>query len=278
MKINPKPDTDILELIYFCTLNEKFITKEIHTFRLIKSEEIRYVLYEAKLYILAHMDNKNYFFTVDLYEVKVVEEIKISSEVGFAPTLCLIENNFILAIGGLNSNTINIFDIRDDQWIYIGKMQTTRYGAYVLYDEKDKNVYISGGRDNDMDNTLDIEYFSINDLNKIEIKVKAFNSGFSLRRSFPIVFQLTDSKTFIVCGGSGLFLDEDTNTSTVVSVTDQSCYLMADLHQEFSSKNPNVAIYKSFVYFFIKNNEVVKYNMQENTFNSILRDEEEEKR
>ena len=171
-------------------------------------------------------------------------------------------------------------------------MQTTRYGSYVLYDDSDKVVYISGGRDNEQDNTLDVEYFSLHNLNTqvqtshqnnqhiFNLKVKAFNCGFSLRRSFPVAFQLSDSKTFIVCGGSGLFLDEDTNTSTIVSVNDDSCHLLQDLHKEFSSKNPNIAVNSNFVYFFINDSEVIKFNMTESTFTSIVKeiDIEEDKR
>jgi len=207
-------------------------------------------------------------------------EEKLSSDIGYAPTLNLVGEEYIVAIGGINSDSVNLFDLETNNWIHVGKMQSIRYGAYSLYDETSKIVYISGGRDNDQDNTLDVEYFSIKDPKLFEIKIKTFNYGFSLRRSFPVAFQLTDSKTFLICGGSGLFLDEDTNTSTILSVYDESCHLLQDLHKEFSSKNPNIALNSNFVYFFINDFEVIKFNMLESTFSSIIQQTvgEEEKK
>lgn len=272
--MNSKTESDELELIYFFPETKEFCTKNIHILRLIKTHEIRYVLNIFTLYILLDID-KNYFISVEVHTLKITEE-KISTNIGYAPSLSLISDEFIVAIGGLNSDTVNLFDLETFNWIYVGKMQSTRYGAYSLYDETDKIVYISGGRDNDQDNTLDVEYFSIKDLKLFEIKVKTFNYGFSLRRSFPVAFALVDPKTFIICGGSGLFLDEDTNTSTILSVYTDTCHLLQDLHNEFSSKNPNIAINSDYVYFFINDNEVIKFNMLESTFISVIKEREGE--
>jgi len=225
------------------------------------------VLNKYTIYIILDIDS-NYFFSIDLHTLKITEE-RLSTSIGYAPSLSLVGEDYILAIGGLNSDTVHLFDLETYNWIYVGKMQSNRYGAYSIYDEAEKTVYICGGRDSEQDNTLEVEYFSLRNLKSFEIKVKHFTFGFSLRRSFPIPFQLAES-TYIICGGSGLFLDEDTNTSTVLSITNETCLMLQDLHPEFSSKNPIVSYNSNYVYFFIKDNEVIKFDIKENIFDSIL--------
>jgi len=283
MKVNTKPETGYLELIYFFIPKEEFSTELIKIYRVINSQEIRYVLHEYTLYILLYIDESDpfYFFSLQVLTHKINEENK-STNIGYAPSLSLIGDLYIAAIGGLNSDTVNLFDLETGEWIYVGKMQSTRYGAYSLYDEENKVIYICGGKDNEhQDNSLEIEYFSIRNIgngNKFEIKTIELEMEFSLRRSFPVSFQCHDSSTFIVCGGYGL-IDEDTSTTTFVFISKAICELQTDLHKEFSSKNPNIAISSKFVYFFYNDTEVIKFDASLIKFTSIQKvDNEEEKK
>ena len=284
--MNCVPETDILNIIYFDPESKEFAEKQINIYRLIKTQEIRFVVSYSKMKIYMLLDiDINYFISVDLLTLEITEE-KISSKIGFAPSLNLINEKYIIAIGGINCDTINLFNLETSNWTYIGKMRNARYGAYTLYDNIDNIIYIIGGRDNEQNNELELEYFTIPDDhksknsflnpkdNQYEINTKKFSSDFSLRRSFPIAFQLYGSNDFIVCGGNGLFLDEDINTSTIVDVTGESCRLLQDLHKEFSSKNPNVLFNSNIAYFFIKEEEVIKFNCTEHTFSSIKKKKE----
>ncbi len=276
LKVNAISGSDELELIQFYPKTQTFKTIKINISRLIKTSEIRFVVLKKLVYILLDIDT-NYFISVDLNNTRedFIEEKKLSNNIGYAPSLSLLGEEYIAAVGGLNSDTVNIFDLNNEIWIEVGKMQSTRYGAYIMYDEKDKVVYICGGLTNEQDNTLEIEYFSVKNLKNFEIKLTMFNEGFSLRRCFPVAFQLVDSKTFIVCGGCGL-LNEDTNTSTIVSVSTETCELCNDLHHELSSKNPNISFYSYYVFFFVSDNEVIRFNTSDNKFYSIYRPTNEE--
>jgi hypothetical protein len=190
--------------------------------------------------------------------------------------LSLIGDEFILAVGGLKSDSVNLYIIETGVWIFVGKMQTVRYGAFSMYDDNCKTVYIAGGKDIDDDNTLDVEYFSISDLDIIEIKVKVFKEGFTLRRSFPIPLQF-DSKTFIICGGNGLlFSEEDIDTTTICNMYTESCKIITGQHDSFSSKNPNVYCSQKDFYFFIKDDEVIKFSLDVCKFSLIKRQIDDE--
>jgi len=284
MKVNTKPETGYLELISFFIPKEEFSTELIKIYRVINSQEIRYVLHEYTLYILLYIDEIDpfYFFSYQVHTHTINEENK-STNIGYAPSLSLIGDLYIVAIGGLDSDTVNLFDLETGEWIFVGKMQSTRYGAYSLYDEENMVIYICGGKDNEhQDNSLEIEYFSIRNVgNKFEIKTIELEMEFLLRRSFPVSFQCHDSSTFIVCGGNGL-IDEDTSTTTFVFISKAICELHTDLHKEFSSKNPNIAITSKFAYFFYNDTEVIKFDASSIKFTSIYKidneDNEEEKK
>jgi hypothetical protein len=296
-----------LEIISFGVKSEEFVRKIIRIFRLIKSPEIRYIAYTPPgtkknlLYILVNIGT-NYFFSLDFSDGKITD-LPVSSEIGTSPSFQRLNDKFLISIGGVNSDTVNLFDLHLSRWYFVGRLSTIRQGSYALLSESDNEVYICGGMTTEGDNTLEIEYFLLERYNeklfslmstnmsmpnvgsfhslmqngggedaKLQnfsmLKFKKIKDDFLLRKTYPIVIPLFDANTYLICGGQNIF--QETNTCTVFYNDKDALYMSnLTLPRAISLHNPNVFFHKQAVYFFSEDDEIHKYCIQNNKFSII---------
>lgn len=263
------------------------------------------------IYILANIgSDENYFFSLDYNDGKITE-FNIINEVGLLPSFQKLNTNLLVTIGGVSGNNANvcIFDTYVKKWTFLGTMSSPRTGAYAMLNEVENIVYICGGINNEGDNTFDIECFSLDNLilgqnttnysiisttpggnlgiaptpqvNLItpkptlmatpEMKQIKIKNNFLLRKINPIVVPIFEENTYLIIGGSNLF--HETNTCTVF-YTDREIILLSNskLPKPFSTTSQNYFYYKNSIYFFISDNEVIRYSVLDNSYEVIQKD------
>lgn len=314
-RINAKIDTDQLEIISFQIKSEEIFRKKVHIFRILKSSEIRYISNSSSncsdekqslIYLLVNTGT-NYFFSLN-YDDGKITELAICTEIGLSPSLMKLNEKYLIAFGGVNSDTINIYDCDSNKWHFVGKLSIARTGAYALLNNYDNQVYICGGQTQEGDNTLEVESFSMEcfyekvltttdekvsyeNKNKLrskqclnfnfnlsntmiehnEVKIKKIKDDFLLRKIYPVVIPLYDDNTYLICGGSNIF--EETNTCSVFFTDREMIHMTSVLiPKSFNSPNPNVFFYKTNVYFFVSDNELIKYSTIDNNFELIAKE------
>jgi hypothetical protein len=199
-----------------------------------------------------------------------IREIPIKDDVGKNPSLSILNNKLLLFIGGLNSENVFTFDVVNSSFEFVGKMSSVRYGAYAI--KYNNLVYICGGVNQDNDNSLEIEYFSLD--KHYELKTVKFENSYLLRKINPLCFEIGSGEMFLVCGGNCLF-----------DKTDTSCFIQADklnaqvsnilLPKPFSSFNPNNMIYKGLYYFYSdeEEDEIYKFSQFNKSFTRIRKED-----
>jgi hypothetical protein len=273
--IRGSTESNDLEIITFSLKTEEFFSKKLTILKKLSSHEIRFVvnnrsLDSHKIYIIGFYNGNNYFFCLNYHDGSIVE-LPTGSEVGISPSFQKLNEKFLIAIGGIDSDTINIYDTVLNYWYYVGKMSSVRSGGYALLNEYENIVYIAGGVNSDYDNSLSIDYFVLSKEMKFEVKTKKLKDDFLLKKTNPVVIPVYDYNTYLICGGEGMF--GEVNTCSIY-YTDRDILLLsnANLPKAFSTTNQNVYIYKACVYFFINQHEVMKYNSIDNTYTLVKKD------
>lgn len=143
--------------------SEEMLRVKLKIKKFLESNEICYInkdsLEDNSVYILINTGH-NYFFSYHFISKKITELV-IPKEVGLTPTLQKLSNNLFISIGGQTSRSVNIFDMYVNKWYYIGQMYSIRIGAYAVWVKEYKVVYICGGKNEDGDDSLEIEYFKL---------------------------------------------------------------------------------------------------------------------
>ena len=86
-----------------------------------------------------------------LYTVNVLKEpLKMSIEVNschshYYPTLTILKNEFLIAIGGYNSKHCEYYSIVNKKWKELPDLVEERYGASALCDNNYNHIYVFGG-------------------------------------------------------------------------------------------------------------------------------------
>ena len=86
-----------------------------------------------------------------LYTVNVLKEpLTMSIEVNschshFYPTLTILKNEFLIAIGGYNSKHCEYYSIVNKKWKELPDLVEERYGASALCDNNYNHIYVFGG-------------------------------------------------------------------------------------------------------------------------------------
>ena len=274
--------------------------KTVRIFRYFKSSEIRYVIHtylsnevEQNLIYFLVDTGENYFFSLDYFNGKITE-LQLGNEVGFAPSFFKLNNVFFITIGGINGNcaAVNLYDIYNNKWYFVGNLSQGRSGAYVLLNNYDNIVYICGGVSADGDNTFDIEYFNLDYPTEIkggnnlflnqtyypcEIKTKKIKNDYLLRKINPVVLPLIEDNSYLICGGSNIFIETQT---CMFYYTDKELIFLSNVQlpkpvnekNSNNSNSQNINFYKNSFYFFVGENQVVRYSVIENSFEVIQKE------
>jgi hypothetical protein len=162
-RISGKSGSDELEIISFIMKSEEMLRVKLKIFKFLESNEIKYIskdsLDENTIYILVNT-GENYFFSYQFIHKKVTELV-LPKDVGLSPTFQKLSNNLFISIGGSTSRRVHIYDMNLDKWYYIGQLNSIRIGAYAIWVKEYKVVYICGGKNEDGDDSLEIEYFKL---------------------------------------------------------------------------------------------------------------------
>jgi hypothetical protein len=259
------------------------------------------------IYIIANI-GENYFFSLNYSDGKITE-FSTPNEMGLLPSFQKLNENIFITIGGVsgNNSAICLFDVFLKKWIIVGYLSAPRIGAYALLNDSEGMVYICGGTSNEGDNSFEIECFDIKNLglgenlkgkimnnqssllNSIvstnqniqimhtpqtlntEIKQIKVKNDFLLRKTNPLVIPLYEDDTYIIMGGNNLF--QETSTCTIFYIDRELIVLSnSQLPKPFSSSSQNYFFYKNSFYFFLADNEVIRYSILENSFNLIVKD------
>jgi len=312
-RISGKSGSDELEILSFIMKTEEMIRTKIKIFKFLESNDIRYINKESpeenSIYILVNI-GKNYFFSYEFINKKLTELV-VTNEVGVSPALQNLTKNLIIFIGGSSSRTVNIFDTNIDKWYYIGEMNSIRIGGCAILNSEFNIVYICGGKNEDGDNSLEIEYFKLiyeensgvatasNDLTPIdngqsessklddkenlhslsssfyptEIKTKTpIKNDFLLRKSYPVIVPLLHGNSYLICGGDNIF---GPTKSCVLFDTgkDYICLASSELPKFTNNSNQMAARYKSSnFYFYSSDNAVISYSYLDGLFELIETD------
>ena len=223
-------------------------------------------------YILVKSSTSQFFSYKS--ETQTITTLPIIDEIGNFPSFIPLTSQLILSVGGTNSSNICIFDKNIEKWYYIGSCKTIRNGSYALCDKITNDIYISGGTNEDGDNSLDIEAFKLvyddavgslaSNYYPCELELFQITNEYLLRRSSPMIFELNDN-TYIICGGKTL-LSPNTKTCIVCNLKEGTCGMIEDdigITVE-GSANYNYFEYKSYIYFFQNNKDVYRYNIGDN--------------
>ena len=267
IKVDGKLDSDKIDLKLFNPKENSIINKQINIFRKLTSTELKYINIEADLYMLIHSE-KIHFLQINVDE-ETLREIQIRDDIGKNPSLCNVNNKTIIFIGGNNSENVFIFDILSNKFELVGKMNSVRFGAYIIYDND--VVYICGGVNQHNDNTLEVEYFYLS--KHLELKTAKFENSYLLRKINPLCFEIDSGEMFLVCGGYCLF--DKTDTSCFVEADKQNVQISNILlPKAFSSLNPNTLSYKGIFYFFgEEENEIYKFSSSNKSFTMIMKED-----
>ena len=307
-RISGKSGSDELEIISFIMKSEEIVRTKLKLFKFLESNEIKYVNQDSlegnSIFILVNV-GRNYFFSFE-FITKKLTELLIPKEVGLSPTFQKLTKNLFISIGGPSSRCVHIYDMNINRWYYIGELNSIRVGAYAVLIKEYKIVYICGGKNEDGDDTLEIEYFKLifeedsgaalitsigvtnndgvsgnplkdqNDCSLSESfyptelkKKKSFKNDFLLRKSHPVVIPLLQIDSYLICGGDNIF--GPTKTCVLYEAAKDFIYLTnSELPKFIHSLNPITVPYKSSNYYFYSDgNAVISYSYIDGVFQII---------
>jgi hypothetical protein len=98
--------------------------------------------------------NSDEFTSSFLYSVDILQEpLKMKIEVNschphYYPTLTILRNDILIAIGGLHSKHCEHYSISNKKWKELPDLIEERYGASALCDNKNNYIYVFGGLNN----------------------------------------------------------------------------------------------------------------------------------
>lgn len=98
--------------------------------------------------------NSDEFTSSFLYSVDILQEpLKMKIEVNSChphhyPTLTILRNDILIAIGGLHSKRCEHYSISNKKWKELPDLIEERYGASALCDNKNNYIYVFGGLNN----------------------------------------------------------------------------------------------------------------------------------
>lgn len=204
--------------------------------------------------------------------------MSIPDDIGFNPSFSRLNRRYLISICGNNSDFVYLFDTYNLLWFFVGRLKSgNRRGAFAMYLKYYQKVLICGGMTDKGDNSLDIEYFDMEEFEKKISDEETENNeilfenlldlkfDYLLRKSFPMVLNFNDYKTFIICGGEGLISKTDT---CVIFQSDPKLVLMSNicLPNLLSEENPNTFLTNNNIYFFENDESIVKFNIDKKTF------------
>jgi hypothetical protein len=307
-RITGKSGSDELEIISFILKSEEILRTKLKLFKFLESNEIKYVNHDSvegnSLYILVNI-GKNYFFSYE-FITKKLTELLIPKEVGLSPTFQKLTKNLFISIGGPSSRSVHVYDMNLNKWYFIGELHSIRIGAYAVLLKEFNVVYVCGGKNEDGDDTLEIEYFKLvyeedsgaalitsnvmpttegvsgnplynqNDSSLSESfyptelkKKQSFKNDFLLRKSNPAVIPLLQIDSYLICGGDNIF--GPTKTCVLYeAIKDFICLTNSELPKFICSPNPITVPYKSSNYYFYSDEKaVISYSYIDGVFQLI---------
>jgi len=199
-------------------------------------------------------------------------------DIGFNPSFSRLNKRYLISICGNNSDAVYIFDTYNLLWFFVGRLKSGhRRGAYAMYLKAYNKVIICGGMTDKGDNSLNLEYFDMEEFEKKILDEDTENNeiffenvidlkfDYLLRKSFPMILNFNDYNTFIICGGESLICNTDT---CVIFQSDPKLVIMSNicLPNSLSEENPNTFLTKNFIYFFENDDKIVKFNIDKKTF------------
>ena len=202
-------------------------------------------------------------------------------QIGLAPTLMRLNDQFLISLGGMNSSSINIFDTLNTTWTHVGKSDSIRNGAFALFNNFEGTVLICGGMNEDCDNSLEIESFPIgydeiavtslsNSFYPCQIQQITLENSFLLRKIHPMVLAVPDN-IFLICGGKNIF-NTSTKTCAVFDLIENKIsFTHTKSISSLENKNPNSILYKNFIYFFNSDDEVQRYSINDCSFEFVAK-------
>jgi hypothetical protein len=202
-------------------------------------------------------------------------------DIGFNPSFSRLNKRYLISICGNNADAIYIFDTFNLLWFFVGRLKSgNRNGAFAIYLKSYGKVMICGGMNDKGDNSLNLEYFDMEEFEKkisdeetenkeiVIENVIDLKFDYLLRKSFPMVLNFNDYKTFIICGGESLISKTDT---CVIFQTETKLIIMSNIYLPniLSEENPNTFLTNNFIYFFENNDNIVKYSIHKNKFDFL---------
>ncbi len=287
IRLNAILDTNEIEAVIFDISTETFSKKKFYLNKTIKFPDLKYIQSKYNEYyddynliFLIVNTGLNSFYIID-YNSGICTEMSFPADIGFNPTFQRINRKYLISICGKNSDTVHILDTSKLIWYYVGRLQSGyRSGSYALYLKNNNIVFICGGMTVNCDNSLDVEFFDMAEFekkisseltenNEISIeKISEIQNNFLLHKSFPIVLNIHDYKTFIIGGGESLITKTDT---CVFFDSDQKIILMSSviLPNPIKEENPNTFQTRNSIYFFDNTENIVRFDFSDKSFNSI---------
>lgn len=190
--------------------------------------------------------------------------------IGYNCSVAKLDNQRLIVCGGIDDRNVNIFNFITDGWTHVDEMENARIGAHVLMNESSQSAYISGGLTGDLDNTTEVEQFSLTFDPIFEVKQLKIKDSYLLRKSYGAVIPLYLDNTYLIVGGRGLF--DDSDTTTVLEMNQDNVYLSSvTAPKPFSVSSQHTEEYKNCFYFFVSDAEVICFSVTDKQFSLIVR-------
>ena len=204
-----------------------------------------------KIYLCGSVDTNEEFSSSFLYSIDIITtQIQIevnSSHYHYYPTLTFLRNDFLIAIGGLNSKKCEHYSIGNKRWKDLPDLPEERYGASAVTDNSINVIYVFGGFDHQRNkNCVSIFKLNINICVKWDTIVVVGDCNM-LAKSQTCITKKGDGRVWIFGGESTEIVEIDLKAK-VIKPTIKKVSLMQE--GVFKSLRVGVESAAGFAYAF----------------------------
>lgn len=149
---NDSNDSNHFYLNVYDIDKQKAFQKEVFIPLLISLDGISQIEYNNTIYLCGNQSEENlgssssFLISVNPYKAYDYTNILLSSIAHhYYPSMIGIENDLILALGGINQTICEYYSISQQKWKEIAKLPDGRYQGSLMHDKANQIIYLFGG-------------------------------------------------------------------------------------------------------------------------------------
>lgn len=163
--------------------------------------------------------NSSFMYSINIFSNPLKLEYEVNSQyIHYYPTLCILRNEYVVAIGGFGTKKceyyIRLSEKNSKKWKELPELPEERFGCNCLCDNTSNNIYVFGGYNPELQKNC-VSVFKLNMNNAVKWDtILVMNNSEKLGRQFSCVIK-KDNGHWIFIGGNN---DDQKATDNIIDI------------------------------------------------------------